>query len=190
MRRDAARNRERLLSAARELLAAGGLDISLTDVARHAGLGVGTAYRHFSNKPELLDALLDERIVEITAIVDEALADVDPWEGLVRYLERSADCQLHDRALCQLLGGGWGTPALREQLLRKVDTMTQRARDAGVVRGDLCGADLICIHLALDAVIEHTRDSRPDLFRRHLALIVAGLRVDRLPAETSSRSSC
>src|ERR1700761_7454808 len=79
MRRDAARNRELPIAAAREVFAQRGLEASLDDVARHAGLGVGTAYRHFANKRELATALIDDAIDSIVALAEHAVAIEDAW---------------------------------------------------------------------------------------------------------------
>src|SRR3954452_20374884 len=105
MRRDAVQNRERLLAAARELLAEQGFQVTLDDIARHAGVGVGTAYRRFANKGELLEAIYAEQTVELAAAADAGLADPDPWHGLVNYLERSLALQLRDKGLAQIVSG-------------------------------------------------------------------------------------
>src|SRR3954449_3588203 len=91
LRKDAARNRERLLNAARELFAERGLNVTLNDIAHHAGLGVGTAYRRFANKDEVIEALYDESLAEVAAMAHRALAEPDAWRGLVYYMERSLD---------------------------------------------------------------------------------------------------
>ena len=81
LRRDASRNRERLLEAARELFAARGLDVTMDEIARHAGVGVGTAYRRFANRDELIRALFEERMLAYVALAEEALAEPEPWDG-------------------------------------------------------------------------------------------------------------
>src|SRR3954451_6009437 len=91
LRKDAARNRERLLAAARELFATYGLDVTLNDIAHHAGVGVGTAYRRFANKEEVIGALYDESLEEVEALAQQALAESDAWRGLMLYLEWSLD---------------------------------------------------------------------------------------------------
>src|SRR3954452_15529226 len=103
LRRDAARNRERLLDAARELFAEHGLTVTLNDIAHHAGVGVGTAYRRFSNKEEVIDALFEESIKDMVAVAEEALEESDAWLGLVHYLERSLSMRFGDRGLNQIL---------------------------------------------------------------------------------------
>src|SRR3954468_22325949 len=108
MRRDAAANRERLLAAAGELFAERGLAVTLNDIAHHAGVGVGTAYRRFANKEEVIDALFEQRLQEVAAVAQESLQDPDPWNGLVSFLERSLDMQFGDRGLNEIIN----TPSL------------------------------------------------------------------------------
>src|ERR1700709_1924814 len=103
LRKDAALNRERLLAAARELFAERGLDVTLNDIAHHAGVGVGTAYRRFANKEEVIDALFEEGLQRIAAVANEALADPDAWSGLVSFLERSLHMQFGDRGLNEIM---------------------------------------------------------------------------------------
>src|SRR5215468_12724774 len=88
LRRDAERNRQRILKAAAEVFNERGLDVSLDEIARHAGVGVGTVYRRFRTKEELIEALFMDRLDSITAIGEEAFASPDPWSGLVFFMER------------------------------------------------------------------------------------------------------
>src|SRR3954466_6318603 len=83
LRADAERNRQRLIDAARELFAERGLDATLDDIAQRAGVGVGTAYRRFADKDELIDALFEQELAGIVEIADAAAAHEDPWEGLL-----------------------------------------------------------------------------------------------------------
>src|SRR3954464_6326458 len=96
LRRDAELNRERLLAAARELFATRGLHVTLNDIAHHAGVGVGTAYRRFANKEEVIDALFEQGLQDIADLATEALANPDAWAGLVLFLERSLHMQFGD----------------------------------------------------------------------------------------------
>src|ERR671932_335021 len=86
LRKDAAVNRERLLSAASELFAEHGLNVTLNDIAHHAGVGVGTAYRRFANKEEVIDALFEQRLQEVEDAAGTAFAGADAWDGLIQYL--------------------------------------------------------------------------------------------------------
>lgn len=183
LRRDAARNRDRLLAAARELFAERGLDVTLNDVAHHAGVGVGTAYRRFANKEEVVDALFEESLERVAAAARDALAEPDPWLGLVGFLERSLHLQFGDRGLTQVMND----PALgqervgeaRTRIAPLITALVERARAAGVVRADLEQTDVVLLQVALAAVVEATRGVEPELYRRYLALVLDGIRADR-----------
>ncbi len=82
LRRDAERNRQRMLQAASEVFTERGLDVSLDEVARHAGVGVGTVYRRFRTKEDLVEALFVDRIEEVAALAEDAAEAPDPWTGL------------------------------------------------------------------------------------------------------------
>lgn len=182
LRRDAAQNRERLLVAARELFAEQGFEVTLDDIARHAGVGVGTAYRRFANKDELLDALFAGQTVELAAAADAGLTDPDPWHGLVGYLERSLALQLRDKGLAQIVSGhrisaeqhDWN----REVMAPKNRALVARARDADMLRDDVTGTDLTFIQVGLNAIMTRSRDAHPDLYRRYLCLMLDGLRAE------------
>src|SRR3954470_15574378 len=103
LRKDAELNRERLLAAARELFATRGLEVTLNEIAHHAGVGVGTAYRRFANKEEVIDALFEERLQDVVSVAEEALSATDAWAGLVSFLERSLDMQFGDRGLTEIM---------------------------------------------------------------------------------------
>ncbi|MGO1198389.1 MAG: TetR/AcrR family transcriptional regulator [Dermabacteraceae bacterium] len=196
LRRDAARNRERLLAAGRELFARRGFEVTLNDVAHHAGVGVGTAYRRFANKEELIEAISVQQTDELEAILREALEMPDAWEGLVHYLERALAVQAADRGMAQILSGRH-LPSVqhdegRDRLAPLVNQVAQRAREAGALREDVTGTDLILLQVALTAVAGVTLDGpevagRPDvpqLHRRYLGIALDGLRADaRPPAE-------
>src|SRR3984885_6165269 len=89
LRRGAERNRQRILAAAAEVFNERGLDVSLDEIARHAGVGVGTVYRRFSTKEELIEALFMDRLDSITALAEDAAETADPWSGLASFLEQA-----------------------------------------------------------------------------------------------------
>ena len=88
LRKDAERNRERILAAARELFAEQGLTVTLDDIARHAGVGVGTVYRRFPDKEQLIDALFEDRLGEIAAVATES-AEIERPVARARALPRA-----------------------------------------------------------------------------------------------------
>src|SRR2546423_10437444 len=89
LRADAERNRRRVLDAAAELFAAKGLAVGLDEIARHAGVGVGTAYRRFPDKRELIEELYEDRVARMVALAERALAADDAWEGLAGFIEQA-----------------------------------------------------------------------------------------------------
>src|SRR3954465_636605 len=149
LRKDAARNRDRLLAAARELFAARGLEVTLNDIAHHAGVGVGTAYRRFANKEEVIDALFEESLEAVAAVAHEALAAADAWDGLVLFLERSLHMQFGDRGLNQIMNntalGQDRISDARDRITPLVHQLVARAKAEGVVRPDLEQSDLIFV---------------------------------------------
>ncbi len=104
-RRDAARNRARLVAAAREVFAERGLGATLDEVAARAGLGTGTAYRHFRDKHELAAEVLAEATEQIAVDARAALAIDDPWLAIVAFFEATATRQAADRGLYEALAG-------------------------------------------------------------------------------------
>jgi AcrR family transcriptional regulator len=185
LRKDAARNRALLVQAAREVFAERGLDASLDDIARHAGLGVGTAYRHFANKHELARAILAEAIEQIVASAERAAAADDPWAGLVSFLESIVAAQSADRGLREVLLGVHDADQFRridERLRTPMARIVQRARDAGELRPDVETSDLGVVIVMLCSVVEVTGDVASDLWQRYLALLLDALRTrSKLP---------
>jgi AcrR family transcriptional regulator len=180
LRADAERNRQRLLAAAKELFATRGLDVTLDDIARHAGVGTGTAYRRFPNKDALIEALMADRIQELGAIAQECLDEPDPWRGLAGYFERALALQAGDRGLKEVLfspGRGRDRVAhARRSLAPIVTKLVRRAIDAGAVRGDIGTSDVPVINFMLNTVVDFGRDVEPELYTRYLAIVLDGLR--------------
>lgn len=179
LRRDAQRNRERVLAAARAVFADRGVHASLDDVAAAAGVGVGTVYRRYPNKDALLDELFEEGIAELAAFAESSLERPDPWEALVAFVERLGERFAADRALEDLvLRGERGQRRVaraRARLEAPVAALVERARASGRLRADFEPRDLRAIHAMLAAVIHETHATEPDRWRRYLAFVVEGL---------------
>jgi AcrR family transcriptional regulator len=197
LRADAERNRQRLLAAAKDLFATRGLDVTLDDIARHAGVGTGTAYRRFPNKDALIDALMVDRIGELAQIARDCLEDPDAWRALTGYFERALALQAADRGLKEVLfSSGRGrvrSNQARQQIAPVVTKLVRRAVEAGAVRSDVAVSDVPLINFMLNTVVDFGRDIEPDLYRRYLAIVLDGLRprddleplpVDALPVRT------
>jgi|SRR5437588_5910076 len=187
LRKDAARNRQRILDAAYELFAARGLAVTLNDIAHYAGVGVGTVYRHFPDREQLIDGLFEQRIDEVAALLEEAVEDPDPWHGLTGFLERNLALQAQDRGLRELIlgaAGGFDRLARARARLYPIGArLIARAQEAGLLRADLEPQDLPLLQLMLSGVIDVSHDIAPELWRRYLAIVIRGLRADAGPPE-------
>jgi AcrR family transcriptional regulator len=182
LRRDAERNRQRILAAAGELFAERGLAVTLDDIARYAGVGVGTVYRRYPDKELLIDALFEERLKALCEAAEAALAIDDPWDGLVLFFERGGELQARDRGLKELIAdhahGGECLIRARDRLRVLVTELFDRAKAAGVVRADAEALDTPLIFMMLGPLMERARDVEPDLWRRYLGLVLDGLRPE------------
>lgn len=176
-RSDARANRERLLQAAREVFAARGMDATLDDVAHHAGLGVGTAYRHFPNKHALLAGLFDDRFADFIAVAEAALDDPDPWAGFAGSFTRLSEDLVEVRALGDLLLSPDPSvpPPGPAEVDRVMRALLARAQAAGVARADLAPDDLPTLQTMVDAAAE--RD--PNRWRLFVSIVLDGVRAAR-----------
>nr|WP_241004437.1 TetR/AcrR family transcriptional regulator [Conexibacter sp. SYSU D00693] len=184
LRADAERNRQRLLAAARELFAQRGVDVSLDDIARHAGVGVGTAYRRFPNKHALIEELMVEKLEELGRIARRCLEEEDdPWAGLTGYLEQALDLQCRHRGLKDVLFSSSEEHArlaeVRARLAPIITALVERAVAAGVVRPDLQASDVPLLSIMLSTAGDFARDVEPELHRRYLQIVLDGLRPAR-----------
>jgi len=179
LRRDAERNRQRILDAARELFAEEGLGVTLNDVAHHAGVGVGTVYRRFPDKAQLIDELFEQRLDDIVGLASRALDEPDAWQGLKGFLQRMLELQSNDRGVKDLITASTDgldrVAQIRSRLLPIGLELVRRAREAGQIRPDVAAPDLPIIQLMLSTLIDASRDVSPDLWRRYLGIITRGL---------------
>jgi AcrR family transcriptional regulator len=187
LRKDAELNRRKILDAAGELFAERGLGATLNDVAHHAGVGVGTVYRRFPDKAQLIDELFEERLAEIHALIAEAIEDPDPWHGLTSFLEGALEIQARDRAVKELLfntpGGVERVAKMREKMFPLATVLVARAQESGQLRPDAAAQDVPMLQLMIGTIIDLSRDFEPDLWRRFLSIVLQGLRADPGPPE-------
>jgi AcrR family transcriptional regulator len=182
LRSDARRNRERIVASARALFAKAGPDVSVEDITRHAGVGMGTLYRHFATKEELLDAVLEETFEEIVGLANEALVATDAWAGFKGFLEGSLALHAENRGLKDVLTtrehGLERARAMRARLRPLLRQLIEQAQAQGTLRADFAFEDLPLVFWTSGRVIELTAAVAPDFWRRHLALMLDGLRVE------------
>jgi len=196
LRRDAERNRQRILTAAASLIAVHGLSVSHDQIAQAAEVAVGTVYRRFPDKSALVEALFRDQVDLVVAAAHAALDIADPWQALVTFMTDTLQFQAGNRGLGELSTGSPHGFALasyaRTQVAPVVTELLARAHQAGVVRSGVVEQDLALVPVMIGAIIRRARAGDPDLWRRTLAIVLDGLRSvheDELPgtAPTSSQ---
>lgn len=182
LRRDAAENRERIVRAANEAFSSAGLETCMEEIARRAGVGVGTLYRRFPSKAALVDAIFEDHLDELVALARDALRADDPWTGLCGFLDRAIALQAAHRGFAEIVTVHLRDEKLvaraRSRLRPLLVRLIERAQEAGALRDDVVYEDLSVLLWACGRVADSTRDVAPDYWRRHLALTLDGLRAD------------
>ena len=182
LRADARRNRERIITAASELFAENGVDCLVADVARHAGLGNATVFRHFPTKLDLIVAVMERRLTDLVAEARAASAMQDPAAGLQALVEALCRMHVRDHALKQMASQYFqGSPQLielRDTAMVVLEDLIARGKTAGVVREDAEPIDLIVLIGGIADAASDLETLRPGLWRRYAQLVVAALRPD------------
>jgi AcrR family transcriptional regulator len=180
-RADARRNREAVLAAARERFGKCGLECQMDDIARTAGVGVGTVYRHFPNKGDLIAALVADRFERLAERAKQALAEDDPWEAFCDLMRHSADYQMRDRALSEFLcfHPQLGQhEAVRSGLADLTAELIANAQRAGGMRKDAVVEDVPTLICGLGAVTAGAAGNMPELnWERYVEIMLDGLRA-------------
>lgn len=183
LRRDAQERHDRLLLAARREFAVRGVDASLERIARDADVAIGTLYRHFPSRLDLLLAALEPRLREFLDGSREALEIDDPWEAFVAYLENLFQVQAGDRGFNDFLSrrfpGSAETERIHDEMCRQIDDVLTRAQAAGQVRPDLTRADIVNLIWSNGRMIDATRSTAPTAWRRQLLLMLDAYRAER-----------
>jgi AcrR family transcriptional regulator len=183
LRRDAQERRARLLAAARAEFAARGADASLERIAREAGVSIGTLYRHFPTRLDLLMAAFRPRVQEFLDGAGRALAMEDPWSGFVHYLENLFAMQVGDRGFNDFLSrrftGSAETERIHDEMCRQIADVLARAQTAGQARPDITQADIVNLIWANGRIIEATDATAPKAWRRYLYLMLDAYRAER-----------
>ncbi|MET8177203.1 TetR/AcrR family transcriptional regulator [Streptomyces clavifer] len=161
-----------------------GTPLQLNDVARRAGIGVGTVYRHFASPEALLETVATPCLEALAAHGEQALADPDPWRALEGFLTRTVEAQVGDASLAPVTAAAEDvlprTTELKSLLWSSGTTLLDRARAAGTVRPDLAAADLVPLMCGIAYAVQVHGGGpaeRIDTARRYLATLLGGLRV-------------
>jgi AcrR family transcriptional regulator len=183
LRRDAERNRQRILAAAAAVFTERGLDATLDEIARVAGVGVGTVYRRFPDKESLVTELFRERMDSLVTVAEEACTAADPWLGLVSYLEYAAASMAADQGLRQLMMFGTydrdEVCYARDRMRPVITRLVARAQASGDLRPDFAFTDVKLIAFMLGSVAEYAVGVAPEVWRRYLTMLLDGLRPAR-----------
>ena len=181
LRRDAQRNRDRIIEAARLSFAEHGLDVGVEEIARRAGVGMGTLYRRFPTKQSLIHAIFGDRLDKLQPTIDRALAADDAWEGLVEVIVATVEQQADDHGFGQMVVLRLGPEAVPDDIRRRffgpLEELLARAQAAGQVRADITAADLPAILRMAGA--SALGDGAGTDCRRHVGLLLDGLRPPR-----------
>ena len=194
LRKDAQRNRQLIIDSARDLFARKGLEPSLNDVAHHAGVGVGTVYRRFASKEELLEAIFEDGLIQLAALAEEAMHYEDSWQGFVWFVEQMCQQTATDRGLREVAFSkryaGCRVQAAQEHLVPALTRLVDRAQADGHLRPEIASADMPIMGLLTGTVSEFAGEVRPDLWRRYVALFIEGLRrrPDQVPLPVEALS--
>jgi AcrR family transcriptional regulator len=186
LRRDARERRGKLIAAAQREFASHGVDASLEKIARDAGVAIGTLYRHFPTRLDLLVAAFEPRLQEFLEGADKALAMDDPWEGFVGYLENLFAVQAGDRGFNDFLSrrfpGNAETERIHDEMCAQIEEVLTRAQEAGEVRPDLRQADIVNLIWSNGRIIDATSATAPMAWRRQLYLMLDAYRAERAHA--------
>jgi AcrR family transcriptional regulator len=174
LRADATRNRDAILTAAREVFAEHGLEASLEEIAARARVGIATLYRRFPSRQHLVGAALVEKVAMYADAAEAALAITDPWDAFTSFVRTMCELQAGDRGLADLLSMTLPTDEHVERLRgaahAHVVTLIDRAKAAGQLRSDFVTEDLLILLIANATIVHVTRNAAPAASRRLVAL--------------------
>lgn len=179
LRADAARNRARVLEVAYETFAAEGLGVPIDEIARRAGVGAGTVYRHFPTKDALFEAIIADRLRQFVEYARE-LTEADPGEALFAFLFRLGDESATDQGLVEAMAGisidlGAALPDSEREFMRVLADLLAQAQRAGTVRSELDVMDIKTLIVGMQAMQRFRGE--PELVRRLYPVIRAGLQA-------------
>jgi AcrR family transcriptional regulator len=180
-RADARRNRQRILDAAASAFAEGGLDVPLETVAERAGVGIGTLYRHFATREDLVAGCFLGRLDAHVRAAEDALTAPDGWTGFRQYVESTCGLQAADRGLNDLLTRtfppGYALEPSRRRAYELAVRILDRAKAEGTVRDDAVPEDYAMLLMGNAGVVAGMGTDAPEAWRRYVALILEALRA-------------
>jgi AcrR family transcriptional regulator len=184
LRADAARNRARIVEAARAAFAEAGLDVGVEEIARRAGVGKGTLYRRFPTKEALVRAIFEDLLDDVDRLADDAASHPDAGAAFARFLSAAARMQASNQGffdvVAQRLGATALTPEQRNRMLTAQARPLRRAQASGAVRDDLVPEDVTLMLRMLGATTRPAPDGHPmdEHWPRYLGLLLDAVRPE------------
>jgi AcrR family transcriptional regulator len=179
MRSDARRNRELVLAAAEDVFSEMGLRAQVEEVARRAGVGVGTVCRHFPTKQALVEAVLEAMYESLLQDARRALEQPDPGKAFHTFFYALSEFQARHRALAEHMATEIDLSAsaqtVRDSLRAAIDELVTRAQDSGAIRADIGSADVALLFSGVAHATALAGDLQPALRKRYVALLLDGL---------------
>jgi AcrR family transcriptional regulator len=186
LRADAARNRDAIIAMARDVFAEQGLGAPLEEIAARAGVGIGTLYRRFPTRRDLIAAALHGKVSQYAQAGEQALATSDSWAGFTAFIQRTCELQAADRGLAELLAlpaaavpaaAGETVDRLRQLASEHAGAVIERAKAAGKLRADFSVADLALLLIAAGAVMAASGTNDPCAWQRFVVLAMEGVQA-------------
>ncbi|RPE39217.1 TetR family transcriptional regulator [Streptomyces sp. Ag109_O5-1] len=183
LRADARHNRNRILEAAREAFTTQGIDVPLTTIARRAGVGAATLYRHFPTRVSLITEAFTEQFADCAAVLDKALGDPDPWHGFCSFIEKVCAMQATDRGFTAAFLSQFPDAIDYERERTRVENdlaqLVQRAKAVGRLRDDFDHADITLLLLANSGVVGESQQVSLAASRRLVTYLLHSFRADQ-----------
>ena len=183
------------MAAARGAFSADGIEVPVEEIACLAAVGVGTLYRHFSTKEELIDAVLEDAFAAFIAAAEQAVTEDDAWAGFRDFLETVFALHAENRGLKDIIStrahGRARAEAMRTRMRPLLRDLVDRAQAQGALRADFTAEDMPILFWTVDRVIEATATAAPEFWRRYLGMLLDGLRAQAatpLPQPALTRS--
>lgn len=185
LRADAQANRDRLLEAAREAFATGGIDVPLSAIARRAGVGAATLYRRFPSRADLVAEVFADQLAECAGVLDEALADPDAWNGMCRLITTVCAMQVRDRGFSAAFLARYpdadNIEETRGQGEQKLMKLVRNAKASGTLRPDFDHTDVFLLVLANDRVAAQPPHAARAASRRLVSYFLQAARAGHHP---------
>lgn len=179
LRADAERNRQAILVAATSLFAQRGLSVSTDEVASAAGVGIGTLYRHFPAKQDLINGVFDQQLQGVTDAALRALDADDPWEGITRMFGELCETAAADRGMCEVITDVEeqciAATRAKETITPLFDRIVARATAAGQLRPGVSANDFVVMLSMMRGAMDMTGAMDGDKWRRYCGVLLDGV---------------